>query len=287
MRKLIVLLFVILATLPVAAQAGEKRERRSSETVKNILGMVRAGLPRVSFPAIQNVAGINVRLGGSKLFEIVGNNMVVRNGVLADLTANVVVYGKPVVSLGPGDWTFDNRRSELHQPQIPVMVTLTDPAGQLVGMAAQSFQINGLYPTSWDWTISPGDIIASDGNGLDQRLLGTPRTELRSKKTKFPKKWGGGTAGVQIGNNSNYLTLLFVENGGKRLMIPPGGIAYIEDQLIPVYGNSLRRSLQGTWLDGDRIVGVLDESFIVPGDNYSIYAYQFICTPTGVRHYGY
>jgi len=282
MKKFLFVVFVIFFPLSVVS-AKEQKVKKDHPFWRGLRNVVAEVAPDVEFPAIKNVLGIDLR-ASVRGVEVLANNMVVRNGVIGPYLADVFVYGKFIGRLGPGDLAFDNRRSELHWPQIPIFAIIRrDVDGEVVGMAARTFGISGEYPSSFVWTIQTGDVVTPDGRRL---VLGTeaPTTALARTKVKFPKKWWGSAAGVQIGNCSFSETLVVSVNGNRTLAIPPGRMGYIEDTLIPGYGYGLNRIIQASWVRDKALLGTADYSFVVPGNGYGIYAYQIIATP-GMRRY--
>ena len=249
---------------------------------RNLGRAVKASLPQVTFPAVRNVAGVNVGVSANGV-QVAGNNMVVRNGTPIPGITEIFVYGKSVAILKPGDIAYDNRHVELLTPQIPILARFIDEKGNFIGFARNKFYISGNYPTSNSWTIQPENIAKPDGQYLwrsygDSPISPYPTTQLESTKVQFPRKWWNATAGVQIGNGNNF-TLAVAENGGGTVRLAPGDVVYIEDKLISGFGFGLTRSLQLTWLDGGRLIQARDVQFTVPSNG--VYAYQVIAGPPG------
>lgn len=259
-------LAVLFFALLVGAQ-----EMKAEGFWKKVGGVLAASAPRVESPLMRQM-GID------------HHSMVVMNGT--PFYGRVVVYGKEVAQLDPGDVAYDNRHFEPLNPQIPIAVLFYRDPGRktYLGAAGQVFSIAGGYPESISWTIREYDIRTPDG----QSLYGAggyvspypqPDTKAGTRRVRFPREWWDATAGVQIVNNT-FFTLHIRLNGNARCAIGPTEVYYLAArEIYGGYGQQM--TLQVVVTDRGRLVGTYDSSFSVPPRG--IYAYQAIIGPYDIR----
>lgn len=242
--RLLVISLVSLAFTPVPSVA--------QGFWRKIGSVVRSAAPTVTFPAIQQVTGVTVGAGAGGV-STEKWNLVVRNGVRIKAVANIFVYEKMVARLGPGAIAVDDRKSQLHGERIPVMAFYYEDVGggapgRFIGLAwgRASFYPNS--PSTQPLTFEIGDILKPDGQRLHYGYGGEtfpiPMADLREVIVHLPRKWIGGTTGLQIGNVSLFTARVSV-NGHTIATLPAGGYSYREWEVI---GYGTVRSVQVEYL---------------------------------------
>lgn len=248
-------LFFSFVAGAAAAQQQPQPKNKGRGFWRTTAEMLRAAVPRVTSPALEDITGLRVRISGQGA-DLVGMQVQVRNatGLPAGYVVEVYAADKKVAELGPGDVASDERLIEwLPNPQIPFLAVLKE-GDKVLGMAGTVIALDpsGRMPIFLDLTLE--SIITPTGNPLSYgtTLLvnpyPNPRGSPERKEMKLPRQWWNATTGVLVGNNS-YLTLYADTLEGKRITIHPFGIHYFEDRVIA--GRGVERCLNLTWLDGD------------------------------------
>ncbi len=231
-----------------------------------------AGLPHVSSPLLQQ-QGITVH----------GHNMVITNN--SRFFCKIIVYGKEVAQLGPGDSGYDDRHFEPLSPQLPaVALCYHNPEmTEYVGATGQIFQLSSGYPTSFSWTISEGEVRGPDGNQAPTDVV--PEHKPEEKKATFPREWWNATSGVQVVNNTPYS--MTVRINGQNLRINGQNRAVATSELYylsakEIYGFVGRElTIQLVFTDENHLVGTYTYSVYVP--TRGVYAYQLIVGPHDIQ----
>ena len=210
-------------------------------------------------------------------FSLRGHNMVVTNGT--PFFCRIIVSGKEVARLGPGDAGYDNRRWESHYPQIPVLALCYEDAEyrQYVGAAGRQFYLTSGWQYSQAWTIQAGELRSPDRRTLAGRGA-RPPTELKSRRIKFPCEWWGASTGVQVVNNTMFVMHVRV-NGQPRHSARPTEVYYLNLRNLGDWGAYV--TVQLVFTDGDRLVGTYDYQVSVPSDG--VWAYQLIVGRGDIR----
>lgn len=131
----------------------------------------------------------------------------------------VIVYGKTVVYLKPGESVVDTRRWEpliSEGVEVPILVRAYDASGNYIGVAGRIF-----YRRSNNWNITQKDIIKGPYS-FDHSSL---PPSLNSYFVKFPREMFNGTTVLQVANNTSQKILLRV-NGVPQVILNPTEIFY-------------------------------------------------------------
>jgi len=180
----------------------------------------------ISSPLLKQMTGMNPAVGLSgegARFEVPTYNAVFRNSVKG-ATAYVVVYGNAVMALKPGQIAVDDRLIQMQQEQIPVMAFFYSDQGKFLGLGYN--KINFLPGNFVSQDTLFDNILAPSGSRINpDKESPRPLTakEIREQVVHMPRKWLGGTTGMQIANASDYLVRISY-NGHVFAILRPGSI---------------------------------------------------------------
>lgn len=251
MKRIIVLLMtvVILAAMPIPAAAKESKKRHVWNFVKSVL-------PTVESPLAEQVTGTKVGASADTGFRYEKFNMVIRNGVRMNVVAVVYAYGDELVRLGPDGVAVDDRRTQMHNERVPLMAFYYEDAGngtlgKFLGIATKQIYFSPDNPQSQVATFQLDDIRRPDGqqfwsNWGQDPTFAIPSADLSEQVVHLPRKWLGGTTGLQIGNASEFTARIRVNGHTLMYVQPKGGVGYIDWQVI--MGHGIVRSLQVDYL---------------------------------------
>jgi hypothetical protein len=278
MRRLILtqlitsVLFLAFAPVPMAAKDGKKRAAWN---------FIRSVLPTVESPLAEQMTGAKIVAGVDKGFQYEKFNLVIRNGVRMNAVAVVYAYGNELVRLGPDGVAVDDRRTQMHQERIPLMAFYYEDAGngklgKFLGIAVKQIYFSPNNPQSQAITFQQEDVRRPDGqqfwsNWGQNPTFAIPNADMAERVVHLPRKWWGGTTGLQVGNASEFTARIRV-NGHTVAFIPPeGGVGYIEWQVI--YGYGVVHSLQVDYLQENGKDARGQPQYLMIQSNYDISLY--------------
>ncbi len=216
------------------------------------------GVVTADFPAVTHLTGAQIAVSdrGARWERY---NAVFRNGVTIPAVAVVVGYGKELARLGPGALAVDNRLFQWQQEVVPVTALFYEDAGggatgKFIGLAWGKVYLYPGQAVSQPLTFTIQNLLRPDGTyyyayyGYGRSPdLPAPIADLREEVVHLPRKWWGGTNGLQLVNGSLYTARVRVNGNRMVATLPPeGGFAYVEEKVI--YGWGPLRSIQVDYL---------------------------------------
>lgn len=215
------------------------------------------GFVTVTFPAVTNLTGARVAIG-DKGIVVEHYNAVFRNAVTLPAVARVVAYGHEVARLRPGGVAVNNRLFQWQREVVPVVALFYEDAGngklgKFIGLAWGKIYLYPGRPVSQPLTFRVSNIMRPDGSYFygyyNSRSLDHPApiADLKEKVVYLPRKWWGGTNGLQMVNGSLFTARVRVNGNRVVAMLPPeGGFAYLEE--IAIYNWRQVTSIQVDYL---------------------------------------
>ena len=271
MRKAVVILG-LLVFIVSSAQAGGK------DFLKFLKARVATALG-AEFPAVEDLTGVRIAARplalplGEKWVDVERYNVVIRNGARINAVAHVRVYERAVATLGPGGKAVDNRLTQVHQETVPVMLFYYR-GPEFLGICWGKVRFSPGWHQAAPLTCEVGSILRPDGwtyqSWGQDPTFALPEADLREETVHLPRKWWGGTNGIQMGNVSEFTVRVSVNGRAVAVLQPLGGFAYREYRVLAGYGAV--RSLQIDYLQ--RIEGtdryLLGKS--IPDYPFSLYS---------------
>lgn len=212
---------------------------------------------QINFPAVTRMTGAKIAFGHRGM-QVEKYNAVFRNGVTIPAVARVISYGREIARLGPGGVAVDNRFLQWHRETVPVTALFYEDAGggavgKFIGLAWGKVYLYPGRPVSQPLTFRLENILRSDGTYFHGYGYGrsldhpAPAADLREEVVHLPRKWWGGTNGLQIVNGSLFTARVRVNGNRVVATLPPeGGFAYAEEWVV--YGWGPVRSIQVDYL---------------------------------------
>ncbi|OGZ01397.1 MAG: hypothetical protein A3A43_01235 [Candidatus Liptonbacteria bacterium RIFCSPLOWO2_01_FULL_56_20] len=241
----VVLLLSFVPAQQLAAQGFWK------ELGKAVLG----GLPRVEFPAVEQLTGAKV-LASADGVNLEKYNLVVRNGARIAAVAKIVAFDKELGLLGPGGVVVDDRRAQWLDEEVPVLAFYYEDAGgelgKYIGLAWGKARFTPSYPSSQPLTFELERILIPDGQWFYGSAYGgnpnlpLPVASMQNQIVHLPRKWWNGTTGMQLGNGSLFHARVRVNGHVVAFLAPEGGFSYVEWKVLSGFGPI--RSVQLDWL---------------------------------------
>ncbi len=236
-----------------------------------------AALPQVDSPAIQNLTGSDVELGGRGIGAS-GQVFVVRSPAGAPGHFELVAGGKVVAQIENGGLAWDARHYAVRQETIPVVAQYYDDSGTFRGVTAHKFQASdGSYKSVQEWTISPGEVRLEDGSTLADKGTRATSPPGPAKRMRLPSAWVSGRTEIQVALAWNGHEL-HCQDRQRQFVIRSGAVGQFH---VDVFGQG-----GGEWVvfcsvtRGGVVVRNLDP-FRAWGSEYSNQAYQLVVTPRG------
>ena len=239
-------------------------------------------LPTVESPLAGQMTGAKIGASVDKGFQYEKFNLVIRNGVRMNAVAVIYAYGNELVRLGPDGVAVDDRRTQMHNERVPLMAFYYKDAGdgklgEFIGVAVKQIYFNPGWTQSQAVTFELNDIMRPDGQPFynyamnGDPIFAIPNADLAEQIVHLPRKWWGGTTGLQVGNASEFTVRIRV-NGHTVALIPPkGGMGYIEFKVI--YGYGVVHSLQVDYLQENGKNAQGQPQYLMIRSNYDISLY--------------